>query len=67
MQSIGKDIQFAGANILDSKFPAIEIIPNTDVGAMPGSSKLIVRTAMSTALTLCQINRQFFCWNIAFG
>ncbi|WP_373544060.1 PilW family protein [Chamaesiphon sp.] len=51
---IGKDIQFAGMNILDEKFPAIVIEPNTDVDAMPGSSKLTIRSAVVPALTLCE-------------
>jgi prepilin-type N-terminal cleavage/methylation domain-containing protein len=55
LELIGSDIRQAGEQINESKFPAIKIeYPNPDSGSMANSSKITVRRALSTALTLCE-------------
>jgi prepilin-type N-terminal cleavage/methylation domain-containing protein len=54
LEMIGNDIKQSGELISDSSFPTIEFAPNTDSGAMSGSSKVIIRRAVSDPLTLCQ-------------
>jgi prepilin-type N-terminal cleavage/methylation domain-containing protein len=59
LEIIGTDIRQAGESISDSKFPTIEFKvvnssdPN-DSNLMSGSSKIIVRRALTSSLTLCQ-------------
>jgi prepilin-type N-terminal cleavage/methylation domain-containing protein len=60
LEMIGNDIRQAGENINDGNFPAIEFqvataaeTANTN-GLVSGSSKIIVRRAVSASLTLCQ-------------
>jgi type II secretory pathway pseudopilin PulG len=60
LEIIGNDIRQAGENINDGSFPAIEFTVATAAesapanGLVPGSSKIIVRRAVSTPMTLCQ-------------
>ncbi len=54
LEMIGNDIKQSGELISDSSFPTIEFAPNTDSGSMSGSSKVIIRRAVSDPLTLCQ-------------
>ena len=54
LEMVGNDIKQSGEQINDARFPAIEIEPNTDAGSMPGSSKITIRRALTTALTLCE-------------
>jgi prepilin-type N-terminal cleavage/methylation domain-containing protein len=53
LEVIGSDIRQSGENINDPNFPVIEFIANTETGSMPNSSKIIVRRALTTRLTLC--------------
>jgi type II secretory pathway pseudopilin PulG len=53
LEVIGSDIRQSGENINDPNFPAIEFIANTDSGSMPNSSKVIIRRALTSRLTLC--------------
>jgi type II secretory pathway pseudopilin PulG len=53
LEVIGSDIRQSGENINDPKFPAIEFAENTDTGSMPYSSKVTVRRALTSRLTLC--------------
>jgi prepilin-type N-terminal cleavage/methylation domain-containing protein len=54
LEMIGNDIKQSGELISDSSFPTIEFTTNTDTGSMSGSSKVIIRRAVSDPLTLCQ-------------
>jgi prepilin-type N-terminal cleavage/methylation domain-containing protein len=57
LEIIGNDIRQAGENINDGSFPAIEFTVATagdDPTLVPGSSKIIVRRAVSLPMTLCQ-------------
>ncbi len=57
LEMIGDDIKAAGEQIADGNFPAIEfkIAGSTDETTLvAGSSKIIIRRAVSTPLTLCQ-------------
>ncbi len=54
LEMIGNDIKQSGEQINDTRFPVVEIEPNTDVGSMSGSSKITVRRALTTAMTLCE-------------
>jgi prepilin-type N-terminal cleavage/methylation domain-containing protein len=60
LEIVGNDIRQAGENINDGNFPAIEFNVATTAettpvnGLVPGSSKIIVRRAVSAPLTLCQ-------------
>jgi prepilin-type N-terminal cleavage/methylation domain-containing protein len=60
LEIIGNDIRQAGENINDGTFPSIEFTVATTAestpatGLVPGSSKIIVRRAVSAPLTLCQ-------------
>jgi hypothetical protein len=55
LQIIGDDIKQSGENIInDNQFPVIEIGPNNDAGNMPGSSKITIRRALTTSLSLCE-------------
>ena len=54
LEMIGNDIKQAGENISDSNFPTVEFKTNTDSGSMPNSSKIIVRRALTSPLTLCE-------------
>jgi prepilin-type N-terminal cleavage/methylation domain-containing protein len=53
LEVIGSDIRQSGENINDPNFPVIEFVANTETGSMPNSSKIIVRRALTTRLTLC--------------
>jgi prepilin-type N-terminal cleavage/methylation domain-containing protein len=53
LEIIGSDIRQSGENINDSNFPVIEFVTNTDSGSMANSSKIIVRRALTSRLTLC--------------
>jgi prepilin-type N-terminal cleavage/methylation domain-containing protein len=53
LEIIGNDIRQSGENINDAFFPVIEFTENTDAGSMPFSSKIIVRRALTSRLTLC--------------
>jgi prepilin-type N-terminal cleavage/methylation domain-containing protein len=54
LEMIGNDIKQSGELISDPSFPTIEFATNTDIGSMSGSSKVIIRRAVSDPLTLCQ-------------
>jgi prepilin-type N-terminal cleavage/methylation domain-containing protein len=57
LEMIGNDIKVAGEQINDGNFPAIEfkrVTTATDPTLVDGSSKIIIRRAVSTPLTLCQ-------------
>jgi prepilin-type N-terminal cleavage/methylation domain-containing protein len=56
LEMIGTDIKQAGENISDNSFPTIEFTLATasDPTLTTGSSKIIIRRAVSNALTLCQ-------------
>ncbi len=51
---IGNDIQQSGEQISEGTFPVIKIEPNTDTGSMIGSSKITIRRALASSLTLCE-------------
>jgi type II secretory pathway pseudopilin PulG len=53
LEVIGSDIRQSGENINDPKFPTIEFAENTDTGSMQYSSKVTVRRALTSRLTLC--------------
>jgi prepilin-type N-terminal cleavage/methylation domain-containing protein len=56
LEIVGNDIQQAGEQISEGSFPVIKIEPNTDTSTplpMPGSSKITIRKALTSALTLC--------------
>jgi prepilin-type N-terminal cleavage/methylation domain-containing protein len=53
LELVGNDIQQAGEQITEGSFPVIKIEPNTDSDSMPGSSKITIRRALTSALTLC--------------
>ena len=55
LEIIGNDIKQSGENINDAKFPVIKIekIPSGDPDYMGGSSKITIRRALTTPLTLC--------------
>lgn len=53
LEIIGSDIRQSGENINDANFPVIEFAENTDLGSMPNSSKVTVRRALTSRLTLC--------------
>lgn len=56
LEVIGNDIRQSGENINDPNFPAIEFnLTNTttDPGSMANSSKITVRRALTSRLTLC--------------
>jgi prepilin-type N-terminal cleavage/methylation domain-containing protein len=56
LEIIGNDIRQSGENINDANFPVIEFnVTNLtdDPGSMPGSSKVTVRRALTSRLTLC--------------
>jgi prepilin-type N-terminal cleavage/methylation domain-containing protein len=56
LEIIGNDIRQAGENISESTFPVIEfnIANASETTLMSGSSKIIIRRALSDPLTLCQ-------------
>jgi prepilin-type N-terminal cleavage/methylation domain-containing protein len=54
LEMVGNDIRQAGENINENHFPTIEFKENTDTGSMGGSSKITVRKALTSPLTLCQ-------------
>jgi prepilin-type N-terminal cleavage/methylation domain-containing protein len=58
LEIIGSDIKQSGENINDAKFPVIKIekipTPNPGDNNMPGSSKITIRRALTTPLTLCE-------------
>jgi prepilin-type N-terminal cleavage/methylation domain-containing protein len=58
LEIIGSDIKQSGENINDASFPVIKIekIPTPDPANvnMPGSSKITIRRALTTPLTLCE-------------
>ena len=53
LEIIGNDIRQSGEQINDPKFPVIKIEP-ADTGDMPGSSKITIRRALTSPLTLCE-------------
>ena len=53
LEIIGSDIRQAGENINDPNFPAIEFAENTADGSMSKSSKITIRRALTSRLTLC--------------
>jgi prepilin-type N-terminal cleavage/methylation domain-containing protein len=56
LELVGNDIQQAGEQISEGTFPVIKIEPNTDTSTpppMPGSSKITIRRALTSSLTLC--------------
>ncbi|WP_309737785.1 type II secretion system protein [Chamaesiphon sp. OTE_20_metabat_361] len=53
LEIIGNDIRQAGEGINDPKFPVIKIEPAA-TGDMPGSSKITIRRALTSPLTLCE-------------
>ncbi len=54
LELVGNDIKQAGEQMNDARFPVIVIQPNSDPLAMPGSSKIVIRRALTTAMTLCE-------------
>lgn len=56
LEMIGNDIKQSGENITDANFPAIEFntAAASETNLMAGSSKVIVRRALITPLTLCE-------------
>jgi prepilin-type N-terminal cleavage/methylation domain-containing protein len=56
LELIGNDIRQSGEQIKDPFFPAMEfsVVPAADPNLMPGSSKVTIRRAVTTPLTLCQ-------------
>jgi prepilin-type N-terminal cleavage/methylation domain-containing protein len=54
LEMIGNDIKQSGENINDANFPAIEFKIATEAGLKSGSSKVIIRRALITPLTLCE-------------
>ncbi len=54
LEIVGNDIQQAGEQISEGSFPVIKIEPNTDAGSMAGSSKITIRRALTSPLTLCE-------------
>jgi prepilin-type N-terminal cleavage/methylation domain-containing protein len=64
LEIIGNDIKQSGENINDANFPAIEfkIADATETNLKSGSSKIIIRRALLTPLTLCEdiaVNQSF--------
>jgi prepilin-type N-terminal cleavage/methylation domain-containing protein len=55
LEIVGNDIQQSGEQITEATFPVVTIekIPTTDTVNMPGSSKITVRRALASPLTLC--------------
>jgi prepilin-type N-terminal cleavage/methylation domain-containing protein len=53
LEVIGSDIRQSGENINDPNFPTIEFAENTATGSMANSSKITVRRALTSRLTLC--------------
>jgi Tfp pilus assembly protein PilW len=55
LEIIGNDIQQSGEQITEGTFPVVTIekIPTTDTVNMQGSSKITVRRALASPLTLC--------------
>ena len=54
LETIGSDIRQSGENINDPNFPVIEFAENTADGSMSKSSKITIRRALTSRLTLCQ-------------
>ena len=54
LELIGSDIRQAGEQINESKFPVIKIEEDSSSTSTPKSSKITVRRALSTPLTLCE-------------
>jgi prepilin-type N-terminal cleavage/methylation domain-containing protein len=56
LELIGNDIKQSGEQINEAKFPVIkiEVIPTGDVTNKPGSSKITIRRALTSPLTLCE-------------
>ena len=54
LEVIGSDIRQSGENINDANFPAIEFDANTEPSSMANSSKITIRRALTSRLTLCQ-------------
>jgi prepilin-type N-terminal cleavage/methylation domain-containing protein len=54
LEMVGTDIKQAGEQINEPSFPVIKIEPNTDAGSMVGSSKITIRRALTSSLTLCE-------------
>jgi prepilin-type N-terminal cleavage/methylation domain-containing protein len=53
LEIVGNDIQQAGEQISEGTFPVLRIEPNSDVGSMAGSSKITIRRALTSSLSLC--------------
>jgi prepilin-type N-terminal cleavage/methylation domain-containing protein len=56
LEMIGNDIRQAGENINDGNFPSIEfkVADATETNLKSGSSKIIIRRALISPLTLCE-------------
>jgi prepilin-type N-terminal cleavage/methylation domain-containing protein len=56
LELIGNDIKQSGEQINEARFPVIkiEVIPTGDVTNKPGSSKITIRRALTSPLTLCE-------------
>ncbi|PSB56065.1 hypothetical protein C7B77_13050 [Chamaesiphon polymorphus CCALA 037] len=56
LELIGNDIKQSGEQMNDRLFPVVKIekVPVGDPDNMPGSSKITIRRALSSPLTLCQ-------------
>jgi prepilin-type N-terminal cleavage/methylation domain-containing protein len=64
LEIIGNDIKQSGENINDNNFPAVEfkIADASETNLQSGSSKIIIRRALLTPLTLCEdiaVNQSF--------
>jgi prepilin-type N-terminal cleavage/methylation domain-containing protein len=53
MELIGNDIKQSGEQINDNRFPVVTIEPG-GTGTMAGSSKVTIRRALTSPLTLCE-------------
>jgi prepilin-type N-terminal cleavage/methylation domain-containing protein len=56
LEIIGNDVRQSGEQINEAIFPVIkiEVVPVGDVNNKPGSSKITIRRALTSSLTLCQ-------------
>jgi hypothetical protein len=53
LEMVGNDIKQAGEQINDPSFPVFKIEQNV-AGYMPGSSRITIRRALTSSLTLCE-------------
>jgi type II secretory pathway pseudopilin PulG len=54
MELVGNDIKQSGEQINDSRFPVVTIEDGGATGNKPGSSKITIRRALTSSLTLCE-------------